>query len=871
MGSSQFITKMHIKHVYMKTRLLFLLFLSFSLSSFSQASFPEVIQDRVNEEGEELFQVVHFAPGEMMLDKTRNYFYYGDFDPGIAPEGDYMAQSVFSPDGSKIYLANRFTDVVTVFDWASMEAIANIPTGDYPSCLAVTSQYILVGCQFADHVYIYDVQDHLLIDSLPTGEQPCRIHVSPDGMTAYIASDIDDLCTVVDLGSLSVSQNISGFTTYLQSFSWSTQSSRNWAKYSDFLVSPDGGYLITFDGESQVQVFDVSAGSVSQSVAVDSPRALAFSGDGNYIICAANPNSVATVHRITWPGLVVEASVEVPGHYLATNEVAANEDGSKAYIGTGNNTSTLIRFQTSDYVQFSNTYTAFWIGVTHDHQYAVSGQNRFSIIDFASETMTDQYSGYNQSWGTVSPVGYHVFSYDPLLYEGAHFFDITDPYDIEWRGSTLSGDMPEGDAPYRVAIDEQNQYIVTVDNLSYSCNIIDYWSGDVTAVIDLGEACYDVVVLDNYAVCGGYNNNTVKVIDLGSLELVAEVTTGQRPMELTAHPYENIVYAANIKSNSISVVEIDGANSQTLTTIPCGVIGVYIPFFGIRSGVEVDPAGQHLLVAASFDDQVKIIDTETHEVVKSLDVGDFPLAIAFNGDGTIACVTNLFDNTFSLIHVAGANSEIIGTFPSNGEYPVDVDYQPVDNEFWICNYYNGRVTLFDADYGTYKGLVFMNAYGGAWNLEFHDGDKPVYLTAGNENYNPAIIYGDSIFELPASASHLQLGQLGAGIYAVATIPGPDFVSLVELDFLESVGEPVADSSPGLQIFPNPFKDKLNLTSEEVIKSVKIVDLTGRILHQSDVASAQATLFCPDLPPGAYFVECEWEKGDKRTQKVIRSE
>jgi YVTN family beta-propeller protein len=316
------------------------------------------------------------------------------------------------------------------------------------------------------------------------------------------------------------------------------------------------------------------------------------------------------------------------------------------------------------------------------------------------------------------------------------------------------------------------------------------------------------------------------------------------------------------------VIELDGANSQVVATISCGVIGVYIPFFGIRSGVEVDPTGQFLLVAASFDDQVKVIDTETNQIVKALDVGDFPLSIAFNAEGSIACVTNLFDDSFTLIQLDGANSDIIGTFPSQGQYPVDVDYQSVDDQFWICNYYNDRVAIFNANDGTQEGLVFMSVYGGAWSLEFHNENEPVYLTAGSETYNPAIVHGDSVFELPASASHLQIGQFFNGIYAVATIPGPDWVSLVELDFFESQPEISLESAPEVIIYPNPVSSWVTISSEKVIAELKIVDLSGRIIKEEEIGNDQITLNDLSLPAGEYILRLIYIDGSEAARKIL---
>jgi YVTN family beta-propeller protein len=401
---------------------------------------------------------------------------------------------------------------------------------------------------------------------------------------------------------------------------------------------------------------------------------------------------------------------------------------------------------------------------------------------------------------------------------------------------------------------------------------MEFPSGEVVASIDLGEACYDVVTYGNFAICGGYNNNTVKIIDLSSLELVAEVPTGQRPMELTVHPYDNIVYAANIKSNTISVIELSGPGSQVIATIPCGIIGVYIPFFGIRSGVEVDPGGDYLLVAASFDDQVKVIDTETNQVVKSLDVGDFPLAIEFQTLGNIACVTNLFDHSFSLISLDGADSEVIGTWPANGDYPVDVAYYPDNDEFWLCNYNSGNITRFDASTGAYGGQVNMNAYGGVWKMDFYLNGDPIYLTVGNETYNPSIIFQDSIFQLPASPATMEWGFLwwGFGAYAVAPIPGPDYVSVIEIDWLEGVDDDPLLVKEAVAISPNPFTGGVLLKAECDIDWYSLFDLKGNLLKKGTPGENSCLVRTENIAPGTYLLRIGLQDGTTVSSKVIRS-
>ncbi|MBU2649844.1 MAG: T9SS type A sorting domain-containing protein [Bacteroidetes bacterium] len=848
-------------------KLLFTFFFTLTfIYSFSQ----DALVNMVSQDGGPTIQTIELDRYDRLDEVLRSRWLQKDMDPGVIPEGDYMGQAVFSPGGEKIYLSNRGTDYLSIFDWSSMSADTNIKLGDYPSCIDANANFIVVGCQFSDRIYILDAATYAILDSLPVFEQPCRIHISPVADIAYVACDIEDVCLEIDLQSLSVTDTIEDFPIYLQTFSWSTQSGRNWIKYSDFAVTPDGTGLIIHNGQDQLQYFDVASGTVTNTVPIANPRAFNFSGDQASIVCAANPDNVAKLYQVSFPGFLLEDSVEVAGYSLSTNEVVVNQDGSKAYIGTGNNTSTLVKFNTHDFKTFTGTYTAFWLGISPDHRYVVSGQNHFSIVDMETENVTDMYTGLNQSWGLVSPVGNYVFSYDPLLYEGAYYFDFSDPSNIQYLGSSLSGELPEGDAPYRVAMLNSNYKAVTVNNLSYNCSLIDYENNEVIGTVDLGEACYDVIITqdDNYAVCGGYNNHTVKIIDIPSMELIAEVNTGQRPMELTYARMLNRVYAANIQSNSISVIQLDGASSSLLANVPCGVIGVYIPFFGIRSGVEISPTEDYLLVAASFDDKLKIMDTETNQIVADLSVGDFPLAIAFNHDGTRACVSNLFDHTYSIIRVDGAASEVIITNPAVGEYPVDVSYNEEEDLFYICNYYTKGVITVDPENGDLVDNINLNAYGGAFQVEFANG-TPVYLTVGTDVVSPGVLYNDTLFELPASPARMDLVTMGSlnGCAGVA-MPGPDFLTVVNLDVGVGINIPLSGEKEMIRVYPNPADGMLFVEAEENISEIRLSDAQGRTVIDTIINDRQHRLDVSRLEPGVYVVSVSLASGEISKSRVI---
>ncbi len=819
-------------------------------------------KNQVSENGDHFIE--HDNPGFLVNPNNTRAEQLQNIDPGISPEGDYMGMAVFSPDGQTVYLTNRGTNNLSIFDYADMELIANIDVGEYPSCIDANEQYVVVGCQFSDLVYIIDAVTYVVLDTVQTYEQPCKVHISPMSNLAYVACDIDDKCLEIDLASQSVTDTIYDFTIYLQTYSWATQSARNAVRYSDFIISPDGNGLIAHNGQDQLQYFEIASGTVTQSIGITSPRAIALSGDESKLVCVAVPDGVATLYQVSLPGFALSDSVEITGYGLMTNAVVVNQDGSKAYIGTNNNTSTLARFSTHDFKSFTGTYTAFWIGVSPDHRYVVSGQNHFAIVDFVDEVVTDLQTGRNQSMGVVSPVSNHIFSYDPLLFEGTYYYDFTDPSDVLYNGFTMSGEDPEGDAPIRVAMIPDQSKAVVVNNLSYNCSVIDFESKDVLGTVYLGEASHDVIATQdgNWAVCGGYNNNEVKVIDLSTYEIATTLNTGQRPMELTYAPMTSRVYAANIKSNSITVIDLDGANSSVVTSVPCGIIGVYIPFFGIRSGVEISPDEDYLLIAASFDDKLKVMDTETNQIVADLSVGDFPLSIAFNDDGSRALVTNLFDHSYSLISLEGASSSVMSTYPCQGDYPVNVNYNPAEDLFYICNYYSDNGVKVDAETGEVVETFNHSLYGGSFRVDFWK-DEPVFLTVGGDVYDAGVLYRDEIVELPAAPSYMDVVGINGIGYAGMSIPGPDYLSVVNLDF--SIGIDVSIGNPGdlLTISPNPATDIIKIRSWILDSGswiIEIFSIEGRKMMEMEVEESKFDLDISELPSGIYFVRYEcWEE------------
>ena len=773
-----------------------------------------------------------------------------DVDPGPAPEGDYLGWASFTTaadGGSRILLTNRMTDNVTVFDWATMSVVANVEVGDYPGGIATTDEYAIVACAFSDEVYILDLDDYSVAAVIPTGEQPWVIRVSPDQQYAYVACDIDDTCEVINLTTLTHEFTITGFPIGLYTFGWGSENGRNFVGFTGFQVTPDGEHLVVGDWDNQVLFFNTMTGAIDYTIAgVEACINIDLSGDGSRAVALSSTNPLQ-VHQIDLSTPALEQTVLVGGVSLGTAyNAAVNQDGSKAFVSLSGNQTAIIRFATADYVTFANTYSAFWIGVSPDHQYAISGQYRFSIIDFANETLVGQHQGNTQYYGAAAPVGYRAIGFDPTRHEGIYYYDYTNVASPQYVGTVNSGEAPEGDAPRRVAVTPDGTRAVVTNVLSDNASIINLQTQAVEAVLPMGDRVQDVAITSDgaYAVVCCFESSSVKLINLTTLTVEAEVPAGSRAGVVSISPDDAYAYVGNISSNTISVIALDGAASYEVAEVYCGVIGVVWAAYGVSSDVQCSPSGEEVLIAASIDDQVKVLDTQTNTIVASLPVGDFPLQIAFDDTGDYAVVTNYFSDNYSVIHVDGAASTVIGTFAApGGDGPLRLAYNSVTGEMGIGHYSSRTLARVDPETGAFLGNDDYTSYGPIIGVAYDGIDgQSIVLTSSTGDQPGHLHRGGEVFALPAAPAYLTFagpdaivpGDRSDGTAAVA-MPGPDWVTVLRWDTSDAptvTDIPLGSHARGVLESPHPSLVRsgtsfLYRLAQPAQVSLRVIDLQGR--------------------------------------------
>ncbi|MBD3220851.1 beta-propeller fold lactonase family protein [bacterium] len=805
-----------------------------------------------------------------------------DLDPGVAPEGDYLAWPVFTPDGQTVLMANRATDNVTVFDVTTRTVVANVDVGSYPAGVAVGDQYAVVACAFSDEAWIIDLADFSVAAVIPTAEQPWVVRLNPDQTRAYVACDIPDVCEIIDLETLAPVGQITGFPISLLSFSWGSENGRNGVRFTGFEVTPDGQHVVAGDRGQAVRFFDAGTGALAHTVGgIPDCTTVGLSGDGSTLV-ALSATDPATAYRIDLAGPALDGSVAVTGYGLSTHQVAVNQDGTKAFLGVNNNSSAFVNFTAGSFRVLTGTYTPFAIGVSPDHAYAIGMQYRFSVLDFDREQLTGQWQGISTSVGAVSPVGATAVAVDPLRSEALNFYDYATPASPQWLGDCVSGLPPEGDAPRRVAITPDGSIAVVANVLSGNVSLVDLATGQVSAILPTGARTQNVAITPDsrWAVACGMDAGSVSVIDLELGEVAAVVPTGQRPGVVAIAPDGSHAYVGNIQGNTVSVIELDGADSSEVAELPCGIIGVSYAAYGISSAVAVSPDGAHCLVAASFDDQIKVIDTATNTIVASLTVGDFPLQIAFDDTGEYATVTNWFGDSISILRLAGAASTVETTVPTS-DGPIRLAYDPFNDLMGVAHYYTNVLQLRDPRTGALVGVENYGDFGNLIQADFDASGRPYALTAADGDGVAHFHVGGTASELPAAPSFFALDD---GREAAAVVmPGPDHVVVYGADVTSTPRTVDTTAGPGFLLAPGPNPGGANAQIafrlvHEAEATVSVYDLAGRRIARLTQARFPAGLSRLHwdgrddrgrlLPAGTYLIELR--VGDWRmTRKIAR--
>jgi len=218
---------------------------------------------------------------------------------------------------------------------------------------------------------------------------------------------------------------------------------------------------------------------------------------------------------------------------------------------------------------------------------------------------------------------------------------------------------------------------------------------------------------------------------------------------------------------------------------------------------------------------------------------------------------SVFDQDISSWNISSV-SEMDGMFGnatafSNGGQPL--------------NWNTGAVTLMS--YMFYNATSFDQNIGG-WNVEnvvnftnMFDG-----VTLSEANYDALLVGWDAQNLLYGASFHGGNSQYcsTAAETARANMIASYFWSVVDGGPCAALG--IEDfKALNIKMFPNPATDKVTITLESEAK-YSLMNLTGQLVQEGNLANGDNTIGLTELPAGLYFLTLETDRG-RATQKVIK--
>jgi YVTN family beta-propeller protein len=259
-----------------------------------------------------------------------------------------MPNSVIGPQGrDKVYVSNEGSNSVSVISKQSLSVVTTIPTGPMPHHISASpnGKLVYVAEYGANRVGVIDTDLDQLVAEFTTGAPEARTHamsVTQDGKTLFTANQVVDEIGVLDA--------LTG------AIKWSLPVGRN---PSEVLSTTDGKIAyVSLRNDTKVQVVDLERQAiVSEIVVGNQPDTLLLTPDGRTLVVSlrGNPAQIAIVdvtggqpatqvtmagtlaghHGLSVDGRYSFVAVEGPASLAVVDNRARTVVASYAYPGGG--------------------------------------------------------------------------------------------------------------------------------------------------------------------------------------------------------------------------------------------------------------------------------------------------------------------------------------------------------------------------------------------------------------------------------------------------------------------------------------------------------------------------------------------------------
>jgi YVTN family beta-propeller protein len=247
--------------------------------------------------------------------------------------------------------------------------------------------------------------------------------------------------------------------------------------------------------------------------------------------------------------------------------------------------------------------------------------------------------------------------------------------------------------PHCAVLNADNTRLYVANWRTGDLKIVDTSTSAIIATVELSNEYAHSMVINHagtYVYVTLPYDDKVAVVSTTPPYDVSYIDVGDDPRGIAMSPDSTILYAANYKDDSISVIDV--STNAVINTIDLD-LGDY------RTGpwgVTFNNAGTLAYVTERSNDTVGVIDVATHTKIGSIAVGAGPTFAAISSDGFRLYVANDDSNYVSIVDTT-AGQEVATV--DVGSYPYAVALNPSGTELYETNYDAGTIGVIDT--GTY--------------------------------------------------------------------------------------------------------------------------------------------------------------------------
>ena len=220
---------------------------------------------------------------------------------GVSPFG-----VAITPDGTKVYVTNSASNIVSVIHRPGNTVVKSVPVGTGPNGVAVTPDgtKVYVVNTGSNNVSVIHRPGNTVVATIPVGQTPIAVAVTPDGTHAYVTNYVGSVSVIATATNTVVGLPIT--VGFVGPFA--------------VAITPDGTHVyVTNSGNerafipSNVSVIRTATKMVVKTIflAGSLPIGVAVTPDGTHVYVAIEGSNIVSV--IARPGNAVVATVPV-GH-----------------------------------------------------------------------------------------------------------------------------------------------------------------------------------------------------------------------------------------------------------------------------------------------------------------------------------------------------------------------------------------------------------------------------------------------------------------------------------------------------------------------------------------------------------------------------